>query len=183
MPSAREIKSRLDKRDAEARRKRAEAVLAVGVAGGAAVRARERYEAALRVKFEAALRTREDADRAAELRAAFEAALIDTAEVSEADIAAGHAVVDASTLRVSQAELAEVTELRTEDLRRWAQLARQEAHETTEKDSGREAPGDVAARLETGFAVVAAPELRLAERADPEGSVGSDVIADEDRTV
>ncbi len=134
-------------------------MLAVADAAGGAVKARAEHEAALREAFEAALKTRDgDAERSRKLREAFEAALGESAQVAEAEAAAGRAVNVAIALKWTQAELAEFTEQKVEDLRRWAQVARQSGGEPeveTPTAAGRAVEPERAPRPASGYAVVA----------------------------
>jgi hypothetical protein len=162
VPSAREIRAKLRKKDDDERKRREDAVVAVADAAASAVKARAEHEAALREAFEAALKTRDgDADRIGKLRAAFEAALTGSALVAEAEAAAGQAVNEATALKVTQAQLAEFTEQKVEDLRRWAQAARQSDGEpgAGKPDSaGGKAEPERAPRPAAGYAVVTSAE-------------------------
>jgi hypothetical protein len=162
VPSAREIRAKLRKQDEDERKRREAAVLAVAEAAASAVRARAEHEAALREAFEAALKTRDgDAERAGKLREAFEAALVGSAQVVEAETAAGKAVNAATALKVTQAQLAEFTEQKVEDLRRWVQVARQadgEPEAGKPAAAGEEAEPERAPRPVSGYAVVAPAE-------------------------
>lgn len=154
MASAREIRARLRKQADDERRKREDAVVAVGDAGKAALKAREDHNAALRTAFETALRTR-DAERVAKLRAGFESALTDDPAVLAAELAAGRAVLAAAEFKVTQAGLAELTELRVEDLRVWTQVARQAEQGAEPAGDQGSASADEPVRPATGYAVVA----------------------------
>lgn len=176
MPSAREIRTRLRRNEDTERRKREDAVVAVGDAAAAALKARADNDAALREPFEAALKTRDDDGRVAKLREAFEAALADSPSVFEAELVAGRAVHHAATFKVTQIALAELTEQRVEDLRRWAQMAKQGQPGTAPSAplppgarSG-EAAAESSARPVTGFAVVSQPSS--ADDQDPAKVVG-----------
>jgi hypothetical protein len=168
VPSAREIRAKLRKKEDDERRKREDAVVTVAEAAATAVKARADNDAALRETFEAALKTGEDTARAAALRKTFEAALADSPQVVEAERAAGRAVIAAAAFKVTQVELAELTEQRVEDLRRWAQLAKQAEPGSDSaragEESGRESP---ARPVATGFAVVSQPEPDAVRGDDP----------------
>lgn len=152
--SAREIRARLRKKADDERKKREDAVVAVGDAGLAALKAREDNNTALRAAFETALRTR-DGERVAKLRTEFEAALTDDPAVLAAELAAGRAVLAAAEFKVTQVELAELTELRVEDLRAWTQAARHAEQGSAPSASQGSAPSDEPVRPVTGYAVVA----------------------------
>lgn len=168
MPSAREIRAKLRKKEADERRKREDAVVTAAEAAATAVKTRADNDAALREAFEAALKTGGDSARAATLRETFEAALADSPQVVEAERAAGRAVIAAAAFKVTQVELAELTEQRVEDLRRWAQMAKQD-----EPDGGPAAGGEesgqksLARPVATGFAVVSQPEASVVREDDP----------------
>jgi hypothetical protein len=180
VPSAREIRKKLREREDEERRRREDAVVAVGDAGAIALKAREDNDAALRAAFEAALRTR-DSDRVTKLRAEFDAALADDPRVIAAERDAGRAVLAAAAFRVGQVELAELTELRVEDLRRWTQMARQAEHSSPPaSESAEDRPtggtrrhADRVERAVTGFAVVASPERDGEQHGEQTGAADS----------
>lgn len=164
MASAREIRAQLRRKEADELRRREDAVVAAYAAAVAAVRTRSDNDTALRETFEAALKSRTDPARAAALRTAFDAALADSPQVVESELAAGRAVLDALAFRVTQTELADLTGQRVEDLRRWSQMAKQAElkasagtssarHDGRDDASGQGSP----ARPTTGFAVVARP--------------------------
>ncbi|RLK58436.1 hypothetical protein [Actinokineospora cianjurensis] len=158
MPSAREIRTKLRRREADERRKREDAVVTAAEAAATAVKTRADNDAALREAFEAALKSGEDTARVATLRETFEAALADNPQVVEAERAAGRAVIAATAFKVTQVELVELTEQRVEDLRRWAQMAKLAepvgASLSGGEDSGRKSP---ARPVASGFAVVSHP--------------------------
>ncbi|MFI5591282.1 hypothetical protein ACIA5G_39950 [Amycolatopsis sp. NPDC051758] len=151
------------KRDEDDERKRrTDAVLTVAKATETAVKARAANDAALREAFESALKIRDsDAERVGALRKAFESALTDNPQAAEAELAAGRAINAATTLKVTQAKLAEMTEQRVEDLRRWAQLAKHAdvalARKTASARGGHGGPAEPQPRA-TAYAVVAAPD-------------------------
>ncbi|WP_284741816.1 hypothetical protein [Amycolatopsis sp. RTGN1] len=126
MASAREVRAKLRKKAADERRLQEDAAVAVSEAAKIAVKARTDNDAALRKVFEAALKPGADEERAAKLRELLDAALAESPQVIEAEIAAGRAVLAAGVLKVPQTELAEVTEQRVEVLRRWTQLVPQD---------------------------------------------------------
>ncbi|WP_394622437.1 hypothetical protein JNUCC0626_49765 (plasmid) [Lentzea sp. JNUCC 0626] len=168
MPSAREIRAKLRKKEADERRKREDAVVTAAEAAATAVKARADNDAALREAFEAALKTGGDSARAATLRETFEAALADSPQVVEAERAAGRAVIAATAFKVTQVELAELTEQRVEDLRRWAQMAKQDEPGSGPAVGGEESGQKSPARpVATGFAVVSQPEASVARADDP----------------
>jgi hypothetical protein len=162
VPSAREIRSKLKRDEDDERKRRTDAVLAVAEAAATAVKARAANDAALRETFESALKVRgDDAERVRALRASFESALGDAPEVIAAELAAGQAVNAAMSQKVTQVKLAELTEQRVEDLRRWAQAAKQDGASPPVKPSaGRAAQAGPEGedRPVTGYAVVAAPD-------------------------
>lgn len=126
MATARQIRAKLRKDEADESRRREEAAVAVGKAAEIAVKARADNDAALRKVFEAALKPGADEERAATLRKLLDAALAESPQVIEAETAAGRAVLAAGALKVPQTKLAEVTEQRVEVLRRWTQLVPQD---------------------------------------------------------
>jgi len=175
VPSAREIRAKLRKKEADERRKREDAVVTAAEAAAAAVKARADNDAVLREAFEAALKTGEDTARAATLRETFEAALADSPQVVEAERAAGRAVIAAAAFKVTQVELAELTEQRVEDLRRWAQMAKLAEPDSDSAPGGEESGQKPSGRpVATGFAVVSQPE---ADAVRSDDSVVGDVAA------
>ncbi|CRK56986.1 hypothetical protein [Alloactinosynnema sp. L-07] len=172
MASAREIRARLRKKDDDDRRRREDAVVAVGHAAAAAAGARSANDAVLREKVEAALRVPEGDARAPRLREVFEAALADSPSVVRAELAAGRAVLAAEAMRVTRVELAELTEVRVEDLRFWAQMARSEAGAAAAfvASEGQVAAGKPVA----GYSVVLP---RAGQREEGDSMAGSDASA------
>ncbi len=157
--TASEIRKKIRRQAEEARQAREEAVVEVATAATAAKQARAENDARLRSAFDSALRLSHGDARAAELRAAFNSALADGSVVRDAELAVGRAVLTATReRRVTQAELAEFTDLRVEDLRRWAQqAARVDTGARVERavPGGNSGPGSERPLSVNGFAVVA----------------------------
>lgn len=171
--SARDIRAKLRRQDEAERRKREDAVVAVGEAAAAAVKARADNDAALRTVFEAALKPHASEGRAGQLRKAFEEALAESPEVLETEMTAGRAVLAATEFRVTQSQLAEFTAQRVEDLRRWAQLARQAMPQSAEVSGAVARDGRGRDVPVSGFAVVASAgeDMSAARTHNQAGSV------------
>ncbi|WP_143267255.1 hypothetical protein [Amycolatopsis thailandensis] len=175
--TASEIRKKIRRQAEEERRARENAVVEVAAAATAANRARAENDARLRSAFDSALRLPHGDARAAELRAAFDAALTDAAEVRDAELTVGRAVLSATRERkVTQAKLAEFTGLRVEDLRAWAELAAPTDTSERAASAGKRRSGAQRGDTADGFAVVvsADDETGFSDRDLTSGELGVD---------